>query len=480
MKKVLISDIDPEQRLRSFLRGYTRVPNPEVCRIALTQMPHVWIYTSEGWQKITQSHTPMPKHMSWCQWALTSTLGLDRKAYEKAKKDLFGGGINGVYFRRPDEYALVYKPSRAIAGGREGAGLTAGQWAGVAGGSLGLLALGGLGVNQLLNHNRVPASTEDIPTDLIPGPRMDGYNIKDGITWGDIWTQFTYYETKRTEPLSDDFGVSVEDFDQYSQKVKTFFDNEEKWSRNQPFTYKQFYNAIWPRFEKQINIMKTLCELHEEGVRTGPSVGGYQIKNGTTWDGILNQFGLYEAKQKEPLDENFRVGFKEFETYWDQVLDFFKQERLLSDESVEYQGFYRAQWPRFEQQIKIMEALSKLYDEGVTDERLRELLGPNTSFQYILASTEYQFEGLISEYLKTTDRIDDEMKKKFSVVDHVKKLRRSLSSNQPRLQAVGRFCQEYLKSNENRAYFTKAYLEMLQFYEDNPDIIGQFEACKGA
>ena len=169
---MLISDADPEQRLQSFLRGYKRVPNQQICQIALTQMPHVWVYMPDGWQKITPRTTQVPRHMSWCQWALSSALGLDRAGYERAKKELFGRSISGVYHRPPDEYAIVYRPARAAVGGRESQGsLTASEWAAVAGGSVGLLALGGLGVSKYRNRNKSGET-------LVPGPTVDGYSIK--------------------------------------------------------------------------------------------------------------------------------------------------------------------------------------------------------------------------------------------------------------------------------------------------------------
>jgi hypothetical protein len=372
MKKVLISDVDLEQRLRSFLRGYTRVPHAEVCRIALTQMPHVWIYTSKGWQKITRSHAEIPKHMSWCQWALTSTLGLDRRGYERAKKDLFGGGgVNGVYFRQPDEYALVYKPSRVAAGGREEAGLTAGQWAAVGGGSLGLLALGGLGVNQLRNRkkgesNPFASAEDETPIEkkiLKQGPDINGYTIKDGDKWEELCEMYRKFEKQITESYDNtDLGDLVNEPDEYRKKARTFFNNEKILS-NSDQASQNFEHTEWPVFNKQVQHLRIVRDIN--------------------------------------------VG-----------------------------------------------------QSGISENRLRALLGPETTFSdMIVADLNEQY---VNQYLEDVDNVEDAMKRKFMVFRQFKRSIRYLKMRSD-LTEVKTFCKN--RNTYDPTYFKQAYQELLDMYK---------------
>ena len=182
MSKVLISERISvpfgEGKLKSFLRGYTRVPNQEVCLIEPRKMPHVWLYLPDGWQKIQTDYVAIPEEMSWCYFFLSSVLRLNRSEYQKAKKELFGShtGINGIY-QKGSEYALVYKPSR---------GLSQQDWMVIEAGGLlaagGLLVLGELGARKWRGRTKpvLPAPSSK----LLSGPEsgLEGldFEVKPG------------------------------------------------------------------------------------------------------------------------------------------------------------------------------------------------------------------------------------------------------------------------------------------------------------
>jgi hypothetical protein len=228
-----------------------------------------------GWQKITPNTNQIPKNMSWCQWVLSSALGLDRVRYEQAKQELFSKkNINGVYRRGVDEYAIVYKPERAAVGGREAGGLTASQWAAVAGGSVGLLTLGGLGVHTLRNRNR-PNEPEEESVDSSDGtesnlelgtsvgPVLHGHQIRDGPTWITLDELYEAYAKKRQESYQKPFEVPDQDIANYRQMVDKFFSNE---SKSGASSYRPFLTAERPRFWNQIRILRALSNLKPDGV----------------------------------------------------------------------------------------------------------------------------------------------------------------------------------------------------------------------
>lgn len=100
--------------LSKFLRAYTRVNASQTCSEKLQQSQVVvWVFKNGRWTCTEQDGIPRIGE-SWCQFYLTTALGLNAEEYARAKKNLFEGSYPvGVYRHKSQtKFAIVYKPKR--------------------------------------------------------------------------------------------------------------------------------------------------------------------------------------------------------------------------------------------------------------------------------------------------------------------------------------------------------------------------------